>query len=245
MERASLYSAAAAGHSVTLFTYEPEELKRVPLPAKIKDAAEIVGRGTLPTCVESKANSFSNLFRLEAMRAGCGTWFDLDVIFLRPLPDSPYLFGLENKEIICNAILRLPADSELLHSYLTFCWQMSDCIAPPWWPPLRRANAKFKQWQRLLTGRKPARIQTGPIALTHFVAKHSMSNLAKPQSVFYPIHHSECHLLVAQGGNLDGCIRPETLTVHLWRAAYKKHHGMTLPPSGSWLGRKCRELGIH
>lgn len=244
MERASINSAAAMGCPVTLFTYEPEALKRAQLPAKIEDAAKIIGPGILPARVETRANSFSNIFRLAAMRAGCGTWFDLDVIFLKPLQDSPYLFGLENKKIICNAILRMPPESALLDSYFNFCLQKPGCIAPPWWSVRHRANTRFKQIQRLLTGRTPPRIQTGPIALTHFVTTHSMYHLAQPQSVFYPVHHSECRALVEQDDGLEGRIQPQTLTVHLWRAAYKKELGFAFPPSSSWLGRKCRELGI-
>ena len=89
MERASVLSAVAVGHPVTIFTYQPDELKRAGLPVNIEHAGDIVAPGTLPQLVESRANSFANIFRLEAIRAGRGAWFDLDIIFVKPLPDRP------------------------------------------------------------------------------------------------------------------------------------------------------------
>jgi hypothetical protein len=245
MERASILSAIATGHEVTLFSYEPERLKACDLPITLEDATKLIPRGALPATVESRPNALSNVIRLQGMQIGYGTWFDTDVIFLRALPpDAPYLFGFEDEKVICGALLRLPPDSDLLKTYLAFCWEQPDCIALPWWPLPRRVNAIFKYYHRLLSGRKLPKIQNGPLALTHFIEVHSLATLAAPRTVFYPVHYNECKMFAIPGGTLDDLVKPETLTVHLWHAAYRRQVGMDPPPPDSWLGKKCRELGV-
>ncbi len=154
MERLSCASAAAAGHDVTVFSYAPAEVRAAGLGVRIEDARDVFEACDLTLVQNRVPDHFSDWFRVEALRQGLGTWFDLDVIVLRHLGTEPYLMAWERPDSICGAVLRLPGDSAILADYVKFCRKRPLTYAPHWYPAhtrLRMHWARFEKWAK----RKP------------------------------------------------------------------------------------------
>ncbi len=243
MERLCVASARRVGHTLTVFSYDPAPLREAGLGVSVADARDVyICDDGLSDLRQSRPDYFSDHFRLEGMARGLGTWVDLDVVFLTPLPDTPYLFGWENDEVIGSAVLRIPAGSDLLDSYLAYCRQRPIRPAPPWWPATRRIVHTLKYHSNKWRGRKPARLLYGPVALTHFVREHGLLEMAVPPEVIYPV--SRAQLFYDPVDRVGGLLTPRTAVVHLWHRYFVEYHGMADPPPTSWIGKKCREYGL-
>jgi hypothetical protein len=237
MERLSIDSAKAVGHDVTVFSYEPEKLARAGLNCTIADARLIMA----PLERKMPPPHFSDHFRVEGLGKGCGTWFDLDVLFLRPLPSESHLFGWASAKKINNALLKLPADCPLLAEYLDTCRSGDRYDAPRWYPWYRRVNRRFKGALRQWRGGKPALPIYGPRTLTHLVHKHGLTHLAKARPVFYPIASDKRQIAEMLDWPAK-YITPETVCVHLWRSSWKDCHGATVP---FWATHALGRLGAR
>jgi hypothetical protein len=221
MERLSVASAQALGYEVTVFSSDPGSLERAGLGCAIADARPIMGVAALER-YRSSPVLMSDHFRLEAIAQGLGTWFDLDVIFLKPLPSDPYLFGLHTQTAVATGILRFPTDSPILSEYLTMCRQRRSAHQlPPWYPWPSRVRRTIRTGLGRLVGKSRPGTMYGPRTLTHLVHKHGLAHLAKPASVFYPIpSNQQAVTTMATKGWPEDAIGPETLCVHLWRSLW-------------------------
>lgn len=121
MERLSFDSARALGCDVTVYSFDPTRLKREGLNCHVANAGEVVDTRFLADFRDVQPPHLTDHFRVEALAQRCGTWIDLDIVFLKQLPNMPYLFGWQSNKRICNAILKLPPDSALLADYLAVC----------------------------------------------------------------------------------------------------------------------------
>ena len=78
---------------------------------------------------------------------GLGTWVDLDLYFIRPIDfDDEYVFGWEHRTSINGAVLRLPANSDMVRE---LCEIPQVNWRPPFYGP--RKTAIF-YWRRLTEG---------------------------------------------------------------------------------------------
>jgi len=246
MERLSCASAVATGHDVTIFSYAPAALRGQGLAAQIEDAREVLDAPELSCINERVPDHFSDWFRVEGLARGRGTWFDLDMLLLKPLGAEDYLMAWEQAGSICGAVLRLPPGSPVLDDYLAFCRKRPITFAPPWYPLHTRMHMQWKCVEKWLTGKPPPRLHYGPAALTHFVMARGMIVKVMPQDVYYPFSPrrlAEMRILV-DGDAVTGYLAPATRAVHLWRSLYKRENGMGLPPRDSWLGRRVAEYGV-
>jgi len=116
IERLSIRSALALGHSFTIYSYKPERLRGVPSGAEIRDAHEVSSNESLTRYFNDRwAALGTDFFRYALLEKGLGYWVDLDVLFLKPFDfENEYVFGWEHESSINGAILRLPPRCEML-----------------------------------------------------------------------------------------------------------------------------------
>jgi hypothetical protein len=166
MERLSVASAIATGHDVTVFSYEPQALAQQGLGCRIADAREILEDRHLDHLRSTMPAHFSDLLRVEGIAKGLGTWIDLDIIMLRPMPEEEYLFGWETNKQICNAVLRLPK-GRMLDDYTAFCRERPITRNIPWAAWHSRVGRSIKINVNPLVGKHQPQPKYGPAALTH------------------------------------------------------------------------------
>jgi hypothetical protein len=238
MERLSIDSARALGYDVTVYSFEPERLLSECLPCPVRDARDVVDAAILDDFRSVSPSHLTDHFRLEAISQGRGTWIDLDIVFLRRLPDLPYLFGWQSAKTICNAVLRLPADSPLLADYIDLCRQgrkQGIHHLPPWYPWPNRMNRSIKN----LLGKRRSTPIYGPRTLTHLVHKHRLAHLAQSCTVFNPIPSDKVLVARMLDHWPEDAITPDTVCVHLWRSLWNLQHRCVEPP---WAARILRNL---
>lgn len=241
-ERLCLTSMVAHGHSVTLWTYE--DVKNVPLGVITADAERILPRKRIIRHAQTQSLAlFSNRFRYALLRQRNVTWVDSDVLFLRPLDHSDQiLFGLQDNDSICGAVLRLPKDHPALRKLQRL--SMARVPVPFWWSKEQRR----RQWVGALTGKytKPEDMvwgTFGPKATTAVANRYGIFHLAKPREVFYPIHHMSADMIFQPAETVAQYLRPETIAVHLWHNKSVEKF-MQRPPAGSWIGDFCLQYDI-
>jgi len=215
LEAGCLTSFVEAGHEVVLHVFD--QPKGVPSSIRTVDAGETVSRERLIRHRRTGSFSlFSNRFRYELMRMGKGLWIDCDLLCLKPIPDSAYIFGREDEVSINGAVLKLPADDPVLPEL------MQPFSEPHWLPPWATA------WQRLryrigYLSRPGFGVShmswgtAGPKALTYHLRRRGLERHALPSEAFYPIGPHETHLLArVEAEAVRARVSSETLCVHLW-----------------------------
>ena len=240
LEKLSVASAAASGHDVTVFTYDDTAKLAHDLGCRALAADVILDDGSLDDLRRTIPSHFSDHFRLEGIAAGHGAWFDLDIVFLKPLPDDPYVFGWQKANRIGNSLLRFPANDECLRHYLEFCRRRPMArYVMPWYPWTRKVTRSIKAAVSPLTGVASPAPKYGPDALTHFVKAGQLAHWARPRHVYYPVP-IEAGVIsqIDQPGFLERLIAPETVCVHVWRTTYFGRRGSGQPKSG-WLAEQA------
>ena len=243
IEKLTLTSAMSVGHSFALYSYTPERLSGVPSGVEVRDANRVVPYQALAQYFEGGSAALGTDFFRYAMQAkGLGAWVDLDLHFVRPIDfDDEYLFGWEHKTSINGAVLRLPADSDMVR-------ELGEIGHVNWRPPFYglRKTAIF-YWRRLTEGDiRPENYRWGtfgPMVLTYLARKYRVARLAKKPTVFYPVAHHDWKLLCGPPDLVKAQLTGETRTVHLWRSVLSRKVG-DAPPPGSYLESICREYGV-
>jgi hypothetical protein len=188
---------------------------------------------------ETNAAHFSDHFRLEGIAAGCGTWFDLDIIFLKPLPDDPYVLGWQSAGRVGNSIMRFPAGDACLRNYLDFCRQRPmPRYVMPWYSWTRKLTRSIKGAIAPLVGAPLPNPKFGPDALTYFVKKHGLVDVVARQAVYYPVPiDASIVRLMDQESIVEAFLRADTVCLHAWRTTYFKARGSS-PPTSGWLAKQ-------
>lgn len=243
IEKLTLASALSVGHSFALYSYTPEKLRGVPSRVEVRDANQVVRYQELAHYFEGGSAALGTDFFRYAMQAkGLGTWVDLDLYFIRPIDfEDKYLFGWEHETSINGAVLRLPANSDMVR-------ELCDIPQVNWRPPFYgpRKTAIF-YWRRLAEGdMRPENYRWGtfgPMFLTYLARKYGVVRQAKERSVFYPITHHHWKLLCGPPELVKAELTAETRTVHLWRSVLIRIMGAS-PPPGSYLEALCHAHGL-
>jgi len=251
IELLSLHSWLAHGHRVTLWCYDP--IEGVPDAICTADAATILPKASITRHRKTGSVAlFSNRFRYHLLRRGPVTWLDLDIMLLRSLSHtSPYLFGWESPTLICNAVMRLPPESAVLHDLIQLTG--ARVPVPRWWGHERRQKQRIKG----LIGRHERAEDMewgtfGPAALTYFLLRRDLAGHALPLETFYPIHWTEVSLFFATPDAVSSRLTEKTDGVHLWSTAIQnelllpdgQNRRNALPPANSWLGAMCKRYGV-
>ena len=235
MERLSVASCLATGHDLTVYSHNPAALSHDGLGCKIGDAGEIMFEPTLEPMRRDFPAHWADHFRIEGLGKALGTWVDLDLIFLKPLPGNEYIMGWESDDSICNAVLRLPMGPRLAE-YRAICRRRPAAFNMPWMPLKKRLKRQMKRVTRTLQGRLPPAPLLGPTTLTHLVHKHGVAREARAMPVFYPVPISRDNIRrFGEPGFIESFIRPETVAVHLWSNVYRRVYDMAMPPADGWL----------
>jgi hypothetical protein len=160
MQRLSVASAIATGHEVTVFSYEPKQLRSQLPEASIEDAHEVMDGAALGDMTAKLPDHFSDHFRVEGLAKGLGTWADLDIVFLRAVGEEDYLLGGDMGDV-CNAVLNLPPDSPILADYLSMCRHRPIRYSMPWWTPRKKAIMTWQRFEKWVRGKPPPRLHYG------------------------------------------------------------------------------------
>jgi hypothetical protein len=164
-EALCLKSFLDMGHSVTLYTYDPNI--HVPPGVTVRDAGEILSRDHFffnqGGYGKGLPNAFSNMFRYKLLAERGGWWIDADVVCLsRTVPDVDEFLSHHDSLEINNAIMFFRRN----HPLMTKCFDRSVAIGHA---------AKFAE--------------TGPLLITVMAKELGVSALTAP--VCYPVHFSE------------------------------------------------------
>lgn len=235
------------GHKVAVYSYDA--IAGLPQGAEWRDAAQVLppeklvfykGKGT--------PGVFSDHFRYAVLQQSFGVYADLDIYCVRPIEGPPdYLMAWERHGSVNGAVLHIPAGAPLLADLMTIFEQQKRPLFEPHLPPLRRFEVAIR---RLVGDRvTPEHMQygaTGPMALTHYVAKHGLTAKVLPATTFYPVPYEGIPQLMQPGSSLEAAIKPETLGIHLWRSQLtdRGRAGLPLPPAGSAMAALCDREGL-
>lgn len=224
-----LRSFVRHGHRVVLHAYErPQDLHP---EIELADASRIMpANRILRYSVNGSPALGANFFRYELMAVGAGLYIDCDCYCVGPIEDDEYIFGWESDDVIGNAVLKLPAGSEILGDLLDMI--RTDGFIPPWMSS--RDKFKYHLRQRLMMPKKLESMPwgtTGPTALTYFAKRRDVDKKALSADSFYPIFFAQSHLLFDAGAKLETFVRPRTRIIHLWNEVTRKRGEP--PPVGS------------
>jgi len=241
MERLAVASAQAVGHEITVYSPIPGLLAHEGrLGCKIMHGREVFDDPSLERLRTEHPAHYTDHFRLAGLQQGLGTWIDLDLIFLKPLPEDSYIYGWEAAGSINNAVLRLPEASAVLAEYRAFIATRPFNV--PWHPLSDRIRRRIKQVTHPLQGKKQVAPTLGPPVLTRFLTRHGLHRLAKAQDVFYPVAYGDVKRL-HEPGFVEERLTPRTIAVHLWHSRFRKVYGPDMP-SISWLQAQAARLSL-
>jgi hypothetical protein len=196
LRRLCLKSQVAAGHQVTVYSFEP----LAGLPDGVGNAeAEAI----LPHSFAEKLRppqpdgswrdwttlQFSDFFRMRLMAKSAGLWLDADVLLLKPVEiDSakPY-FAWERPRQLGNSVLYLPPDDPTVAAFAALMQQ--DALTPDW---LSLRHRLTFAWRKLRGGSdrlSDIRVAIfGPAALTALAHRGGALKYALPKKSFYAVH---------------------------------------------------------
>jgi hypothetical protein len=191
-----LRSQVAAGHKVTIYSFEPLG----PLPDGVGNAeAEAILphafaerlRPTGPDGVwrDWTLLQFSDFFRMRLMAQGAGLWLDADVLLLKPVeidPAKPY-FAWERPRQLGNSVLYLPAEDAIVAAFARLMAQ--DELTPDWLALRHRLTFALQRLRGGSNRLSDIRVAIfGPAALTALAHRHGELHYALSRKSFYAVH---------------------------------------------------------
>jgi hypothetical protein len=196
LRRTCLRSQVAAGHKVTVYSFEP----LAQLPDGVGNAeAEAI----LPHSFSEKLRppqpdgswrdwtilQFSDFFRMRLMARGAGLWLDADVLLLKPVEidaAKPY-FAWERPRQLGNSVLYLPADHPIVMAFEELIEQEE--LTPDWLALRHRLTFVLRQLRGGSNRLSDIRIAIyGPASLTALARRAGELHRALPQKSFYAVH---------------------------------------------------------
>lgn len=196
LRRTCLRSQIAAGHQVTVYSFDP-------IPELPDGVGNAEAEAILPHSFSEKLRpaqpdgswrdwtilQFSDFFRMRLMAAAAGLWLDADVLLLRPVeldPDRPF-FAWEGPRQLGNSVLYLPPDDPIVIAFENLTEQEE---LTPEWLSLRH---RLRFFLRRLRGRSSRLSDTrvaiyGPAALTALANRSGSAHGALSKKSFYAVH---------------------------------------------------------
>ena len=196
-----LRSQVAAGHRVTVYSFEP----LAGLPDGIGNAA---AEAILPHAFSERLRppqpdgswrdwttlQFSDFFRMRLMAQRAGPnearlWLDADVLLLKPVEidvAKPY-FAWERPRQLGNSVLYLPPDDPIVTAFEHLMQQ--DELTPDWLSLRHRLTFALRKLRGGSDRLSDIRVAIfGPAALTALAARFGELQYALPKKSFYAVH---------------------------------------------------------
>src|SRR5205823_12410854 len=193
---ACLRSQVAAGHKVTVYSFEPV----AQLPDGVGNAeAEAI----LPHAFSEKLRppqpdgrwrdwtilQFSDFFRMRLMAKGAGLWLDADVLLLKPIEidlAKPY-FAWERRRQLGNSVLYLPSRDPIVLAFERLMQQEE--LTPDSLALRHRLTFAPRRLRGGSNRVSDVRLAIyGPAALTALASRAGTLPLALPRESFYAVH---------------------------------------------------------
>jgi len=138
LRRLCLGSQVAAGHKVTVYSFEP--IPQLPEGVGNAGADAVLSHTFAERLRPSLAGiwsdwttvQFSDFFRMRLMAGNAGLWLDADVLLIRPVeidPAKPY-FAWERRRQLGNSVLYLPSADPIVAAFAFLMQQ--DELMPDW-----------------------------------------------------------------------------------------------------------------
>jgi hypothetical protein len=191
-----LRSQLAAGHKVTVYSFEP--LARLPDGVTNAEAEAILPhsfaeklRPTGPDGVwrDWTMLQFADFFRMRLMAQHAGLWLDADVLLLKPIeidPAKPY-FAWERPRQLGNSVLYLPPDDPIVAAFAALM-QRGD-LMPDWLAWGHRVTFALRKLRGESKRVSDIRVSLyGPPALTALARRAGETHFALPRKTFYAVH---------------------------------------------------------
>jgi hypothetical protein len=191
-----LRSQVAAGHNVTVYSFEP----LAELPDGVGNAeAEAI----LPHSFSEKLRppnpdgtwrdwttlQFSDFFRMRLLARNEGLWLDADVLLLKPVEIDPVkpTFAWERPRQLGNSVLYLPPDDPIVAAFEDL--MQSDELTPDWLALRHRLIFMLRKIRGGSNRLSDIRVAIyGPAALTALARRAGALHYAQPKKTFYAVH---------------------------------------------------------
>jgi hypothetical protein len=241
-----LRSQVAAGHKVTVYSFEPI----AQLPDGVGNAeAEAI----LPHAFSEKLRppqpdgtwrdwtilQFSDFFRMRLMARSAGLWLDADVLLLKPVEidlAKPY-FAWERPRQLGNSVLYLPSGHPIVAAFADLMEQ--DELTPDWLALRHRLTFLLRQLRGRSNRVSDIRVAIyGPAALTALARRAGELHHALPKKSFYAVHAEPKRFFEPQ--DLSALISdPEIIGLHV----SPKGRGNRPPVAGSLYAWAAERFG--
>jgi len=195
LRRLCLRSQVAAGHRVTVYSFEP--VAQLPDGVGNAEAEAILPHSFAERLRPARADGvwidrtmlqFSDFFRMRLMAKGAGLWLDADVLLLKPVeldPAKPY-FAWERPRQLGNSVLYLPPNDPIVSAFGALMVQ--DELTPDWLSLRHRLTFLM---HRLRGERRLSEVRLaiyGPASLTALARRAGELGYALPKKSFYAVH---------------------------------------------------------
>ena len=246
LRRLCLRSQVAAGHKVTIYSFDP-------LPGLPDGVGNAEAEAVLPHAFSEKlrppqpdgswrdwtALQFSDFFRMRLMARRAGLWLDADVLLLRPIdidPSKPY-FAWERPRQLGNSVLYLPATDPIVRSFEDL--MMQDELMPEWLSLRHLLTFSLRKLRGKSHRLSDIRVAIfGPAALTALARRAGELQYALPKKSFYAVHAEP--KLFFERSNFSTLIRdPDIIGLHI----SPKGRGNTQPVAGSLYAWATEKFG--
>src|SRR5437588_713431 len=192
---ACLRSQVAAGHKVTVYSFEP--LAGLPDGVGNAEAEAILPHSFAEKLRPAQPDGtwrdwtvlqFSDCFRMRLMARNAGLWLDADVLLLKPVEidaTKPF-FAWERPRQLGNSVLYLPAADPIVAAFESLTQQ--DELTPDWLALRHRLTFALR---RLRGSNRLSDIRVaiyGPAALTALARRAGELHHALPKKSFYAVH---------------------------------------------------------
>ncbi|HEV7877432.1 hypothetical protein [Bradyrhizobium sp.] len=191
-----LRSQLAAGHSVTVYSFEP--LAELPDGVGNAEAEAILPRAFSEklrppnpdgTWRDWTTLQFSDFFRMRLMARNEGLWLDADVLLLKAVEIDPAtpLFAWERPRQLGNSVLHLPPDDAIVAAFEDLMSQ--DELTPDWLALRHRLTFMLRKLRGGSQRLSDIRVAIyGPAALTALARRTGALHHALPKKSFYAVH---------------------------------------------------------
>ena len=191
-----LRSQVAAGHKVTVYSFEP--LGRLPDGVGNADAEAVLPHGFSEKLRPPQPDGtwrdwtilqFSDFFRMRLMARHAGLWLDADVLLLKPveIDETKPFFAWERPRQLGNSVLYLPPRDPIVAAFDQLMRQ--DELTPDWLALRHRLTFALRRLRGGSNRLSDIRVAIyGPAALTALARRAGELHYALPKQSFYAVH---------------------------------------------------------
>ena len=196
LRRTCLRSQVAAGHKVTVYSFDP-------IPGLPDGVGNAEAEAVLPHAFSERLRpaerdgswrdwtilQFSDFFRMRLMSLRAGLWLDADVLLLKAVeldPAKPY-FAWERPRQLGNSALYLPQHDPIVRAFEALMQQ--DELTPDWLALRHRVTFAMHRLRGKSNRVADIRVAIfGPAALTALARREGELQYALPKRSFYAVH---------------------------------------------------------